>query len=258
LRHHELDAARAAAMLLGVFFHAAISFMATPMGWAVQDGSTHLGVDAFAWLVHAFRMPVFFLLSGFFSRLLVEKRGLDGFLKQRLRRIGLPFLIFWPLLAAAMFPLWRWGRALPGQPSPAGTPLDLPVDRVVLSPAHLWFLYYLLMLAAIAWAVGRFRAPAWIDRLRHLAPLALAGILLGMRPLDIETPLTFVPKPLTLAFYGVYFFLGWLLHRQPGRIAGYGTRLWLRAAAAVVLLAALGGGCAIRGRSRQRTESPWI
>ena len=226
-------------MLLGVFFHAAISFMATPLGWAVQDRSTHLGVDVFAWLVHAFRMPVFFLLSGFFSRLLVEKRGVDGFLKQRLLRLGVPFLIFWPLLAGALFPLWRWGKSLPGQPSTAGMPLDVPLDRPVLSPAHLWFLYYLLLLALVAWAVARFRAPAWIDRLRHLAPLALAGILLGMRPLDIETPITFVPNLLILAFYGVYFFLGWLLHRQPERIAGYGRHLWLRALAALVLLAAL-------------------
>ncbi len=236
MRYHELDAARAAAMLLGVFFHAAISFMATPMGWAVQDRSTHLGVDAFTWLVHAFRMPVFFLLSGFFSRLLVEKRGLDGYLRQRLLRLGLPLLIFWPLLAGALFPLWRWGRSLPGQPPSAGTPLDVPLDRLVLSPGHLWFLYYLLILALVAWAVGRFRAPAWIDRLRHLAPLALGGILLGMRPMDIETPLTFVPKPLILAFYGVYFFLGWLLHRQPERIAGYGKHFVLRALTAVVLL----------------------
>ncbi len=226
-------------MLLGVFFHAAISFMETPLGWAVQDRSTHLGVDAFAWLVHAFRMPVFFLLSGYFSRLLVEKRGVDGFLKQRLLRLGVPFLIFWPLVAGALFPLWRWGRSLPEQPSVRGTPFEVPLDRLVLSPAHLWFLYYLLLLALAAWAVARFRAPGWIDRLRHLAPLALAGILLGMRPLDIETPLTFVPSPLILAFYGVYFFLGWLLHRQPERVAGYGGRLWLRALAAAVLLAAL-------------------
>jgi glucans biosynthesis protein C len=239
LRYHELDAARAAAMILGVFFHGVISFMATPVGWAVQDRSTHMGADAFAWLVHAFRMPVFFMLSGFFSRMLVQKRGLDGFLKQRLLRLGLPFLIFWPLVCGALFFLWRWGRSLPGQPASEGTPLHVPTDRLVLAPAHFWFLYYLLMLALVAWAVGRFRAPAWMDRLRHLAPLALAAILLGMRPLDIETPLTFVPKPLILAFYGVYFFLGWLLHRQPERIAGYGKPLWPRVLAAVVLFAAL-------------------
>jgi len=34
-------------------------------------------------------MPVFFLLSGFFSRLLVEKRGVDDFFRQRLRRLAL-------------------------------------------------------------------------------------------------------------------------------------------------------------------------
>jgi glucans biosynthesis protein C len=226
-------------MLLGVLFHAAISFMATPLGWAVQDRSTHLGVDAFTWICHAFRMPVFFLLSGFFSRLLIEKRGVDGFFKQRLRRLGLPFLIFWPPLAAALLLLWRWGRSLPGQPVMRGLALDVPRDRLVLSPAHLWFIYYLLLIAAVTAVVARRRAPAWIDRLRFAMPLAVVGVLLTMRPLEIETPVTFVPRLSILAFYGLFFLQGWLLHRQPERISGYGRHLMLRAGAAVVLLAAL-------------------
>ena len=241
-------------MLLGVFFHAAVSFMATPLGWAVQDRSTHLGVDAFAWLVHAFRMPVFFLLSGFFSRLLVEKKGVDGFLKQRLLRLGVPLLLFWPPVAGALLLLWRAGRSLPGQPSSLGTPLDIPLDGALLSPAHLWFLYYLLLIAVVTSLFARFRMSEKLDRLRHLAPLALAAILLGMRPLDIETPLSFLPNPLILAFYGVYFVLGWLLHRHPERIEGYGRRLWLRALAALALLAALAPLLDRLGRTRSLGE----
>jgi glucan biosynthesis protein C len=239
VRHPSLDAARAAAMLLGVFFHGAISFMATPLGWAVQDRSTHVGVDAFTWICHAFRMPVFFLLSGFFSRLIVEKRGVDAFFRQRLKRLALPFLLFWPPLGAALLFLWRWGRSLPGQPAMRGLALDVPTDRVVLSPAHLWFLYYLLMLAVVAAVLARWRAPAWIDRLRFATPVAVAGVLTAMPSLEISTPVTFLPKWPVLAFYGLFFFQGWLLHRQPERIPGYGRLLWLRGLAAVGLLAAL-------------------
>ncbi len=57
VRYHQLDAARTAAMLLGLFYHASISFMATPVGWAVQDGSTSIVADVFAFVSHAFRMP---------------------------------------------------------------------------------------------------------------------------------------------------------------------------------------------------------
>jgi len=40
-----LDAARAIAMMLVVATHAALSFMVTPIGWAIQDRSRYLGVD---------------------------------------------------------------------------------------------------------------------------------------------------------------------------------------------------------------------
>ena len=44
-RHDGLDAARALAMILVVATHAAISFMVTPIGWAIQDRLQHLAVD---------------------------------------------------------------------------------------------------------------------------------------------------------------------------------------------------------------------
>lgn len=228
-------------MLLGVFFHAAISFMATPLGWAVQDRSTSLGVDAFTFVSHAFRMPVFFLLSGFFSRLLIEKRGLNEFLKQRLKRLGGPLLAFWPLVAVSLFFLWRWGRSLPGQPKAQVGGLNVPEDGIIVSPAHLWFIYYLLLIAVGAWAVARVKAGAWADRVIRpwlLVP-ATAAVLLTMRPLEIETPITFVPDVRILAFYAIFFAQGWFLHRNPERIAALGKRLPLTAVAALAVFAGM-------------------
>ena len=44
-------------------------------------------------VIHGFRMPVFFLLSGFFTALLWQRRGLRQLAIQRLKRIGLPLAI---------------------------------------------------------------------------------------------------------------------------------------------------------------------
>ena len=55
-------------MLLGIVLHAALAF--TPDVWVVQDKERH---DLFGLLVeaiHGFRMPVFFLMSGFFTAML--------------------------------------------------------------------------------------------------------------------------------------------------------------------------------------------
>jgi hypothetical protein len=42
--------------------------------------------DLLVALIHAFRMPVFFIVAGFFAAMLVQRRGRSGLLKHRFRR----------------------------------------------------------------------------------------------------------------------------------------------------------------------------
>ncbi len=92
-RRSDLDALRGFAMLLGIGLHTALSFF--PSAWWVRDRTADFGglFDEFLWAVHGFRMPVFFLMSGFFTALLWRRRGLPALLRHRLRRVGLPLLI---------------------------------------------------------------------------------------------------------------------------------------------------------------------
>lgn len=92
-RRHDLDALRGFAMLLGVGLHASLAFFPAP--WWVQDRTSSLDglFDEFLWAVHGFRMPVFFLMSGFFTALLWRRRGLGALLNHRLRRVALPLLV---------------------------------------------------------------------------------------------------------------------------------------------------------------------
>ena len=90
-RRHDLDALRAIAMLLGIVLHAALSFATIP--WTVKDARQSGLFDVLFAGIHGFRMPLFFMLSGFFTAMLWRKRGLGGLIKQRLKRIALPLLI---------------------------------------------------------------------------------------------------------------------------------------------------------------------
>ncbi|MFK7960666.1 MAG: acyltransferase family protein [Phycisphaerales bacterium] len=90
-RRHDLDALRAAAMLLGIVLHGLLAFVDVP--WPVQD------IERVPWLglplawIHGFRMQLFFLISGFFTAMLWRRRGLGGLLRHRGKRIGLPFAL---------------------------------------------------------------------------------------------------------------------------------------------------------------------
>ncbi|MDP6868735.1 MAG: acyltransferase family protein [Acidimicrobiales bacterium] len=92
-RWHDLDALRGFAMLIGIGLHASLAFF--PSFWPVQDKGTSTGgpFDEFLIAVHGFRMPLFFLLSGFFTAMLWRRRGTMALVSHRVRRIVLPLAL---------------------------------------------------------------------------------------------------------------------------------------------------------------------
>ena len=90
-RFHGLDGVRATAMLLGVFYHLPIAVMAGGFGMGFGFGdSPKTPIDN--WL-HSFRMPLFFLISGFFANMVLGKYGLKRYWTRRWWRIGAPLFI---------------------------------------------------------------------------------------------------------------------------------------------------------------------
>jgi len=80
-RYHALDGVRAFAMLLGVFLHASLPYIHVLFPWAVVDGSRSVSLTLVIYAIHSFRMPAFFLIAGFFARLVFHRAGPGPFLK---------------------------------------------------------------------------------------------------------------------------------------------------------------------------------
>jgi fucose 4-O-acetylase-like acetyltransferase len=105
-RRHDLDALRSFAMLLGIALHAALAY--TGPGWVVSDEQTSAGLGVLVSAIHGFRMPLFFLLSGFFSAMLWRQRGLAHLVSQRSRRIMLPLALGCVTILPAMWAVTNW------------------------------------------------------------------------------------------------------------------------------------------------------
>lgn len=101
VRRHDLDALRAVAMLLGIVLHASLSF--APIPWSVTDSVTNEWYYVIFAAIHGFRMPLFFLISGYFTAMLWRKRGLSGLLRQRAPRSLVPLIIGCFTIVPAMF-----------------------------------------------------------------------------------------------------------------------------------------------------------
>ncbi|WP_298243101.1 acyltransferase family protein [uncultured Bradyrhizobium sp.] len=235
-RLHALDAVRAFALLLGIVLHAALSFVpVSPRFWFIQDTHPSLYVGFLSFSIHVFRMTTFFLMAGFFARMSFHRRGIGGFVRDRLQRIGLPLVIFWPIVFPVMALAVNWASQFPNGGPTAGMRNWPVLPNFPL--AHLWFLYVLLELYAAAlllrslvvWldASGALRTA--LDRLfagimqGPLAPLVLAipiGIAFSLDPrwvgaVGVRTPdQSFVTNVQAWIGFGAAFAVGWLLHRQ--------------------------------------------
>lgn len=86
-RFHAMDSVRAAAMLLGVFYHLPTGMRG---GFGMFGGGPKASIDN--WL-HSFRMPMFFLISGFFANMMLRKYGFGRYLARRWWRIGAPLFV---------------------------------------------------------------------------------------------------------------------------------------------------------------------
>lgn len=221
-RIHGLDLLRAVAMLLGIVLHAPLVLL---------DDEAWSGVLAFygqpetprpvaePWvyasqlMIHIWRMPVFFILAGFFAALVIERRGWWAFLKDRLLRITATLVLF------------------------------MAVFQVAFSLAfgdmnHLWFLWHLTVFCAVTAFWHRMGWPRGCAltgrRLLWLLPVAMALALI-FRGDQVWHPLaTNIFDPMSLiamAYYAPFFVIGQGLWHGRGTLAtlagGRSIGLWL-------------------------------
>lgn len=237
-RNAGLDAARAIAMMFVVGTHAAVSFMVTPIGWAVQDRSQNLGVDLWAWIVRAFAMPTFFWLAGYFSRHVLVTDGVAGFVRNRALRIFVPLAIALVPCSLVVGAIWDWGREVSTRAAVADNIPKFQSSELEIFLGHLWFLYYLLWLSAAALVLAALARHLRV-RIPVLAiPIAMTfGVLVYLGALHTNTPLGFIPDVPILVYMGGFFAWGWLVHARPTELALYARRAWHALAIAPVFLA---------------------
>jgi len=223
-RYHYLDNVRALAMFAGVLFHAALAYSPLMHSfWFTSGSENSASIDIVIFFVHLFRMPVFFLVSGFFAIMLIQKRGLSSFLKNRSMRILLPFIIFYPLLGAAIFfaigwalenvenlsPMLQFIKTMQNNPDAPPPPL---------STMHLWFLFnlFLFVLTSVALYKFNFFQSKLVQKISS-AKFILFVLPLLMIPAMFTQPAPhpaaekFYPELWSFGFYGLFFILGCLI-----------------------------------------------
>ena len=145
-REYFLDSIRACLMLLGVPFH--VSLIYSSQKWAVNSSEASLWLTTLNDFIHAFRMQVFFVISGYFSYMLYLRYQPKRFLTVRMERVGIPMLTAVPLITLPQFFMLKaWTTKYADWST---LPLYDKFNNLMWELiSHLWFLLVLLILTTM-------------------------------------------------------------------------------------------------------------
>jgi len=239
-RLHALDAIRGLALLLGLIIHGSMSFWIglEDYGFPISDQSKSLTLTYGFYVLHMFRMAVFFLIAGFFAHLSLHRKGSRDFLKDRIKRIALPMAVAWLPSMLIIVPTVMWAASkLYGREY-----MDVLNAAQATAPAspilmHFWFLYYLLWFYLIATASSlllkkldeKDSLMQALTRLLHflckarllvLVATAVSALVFFQRDnwvfwAGIPTPTEAIWNEAPAFFiYGMAFFIGWVFDRE--------------------------------------------
>ena len=251
-RYHGLDFVRAMAMLLGLVLHVCIFFM--PVDNYLWVAGEYSGDPVNRWLlnfIHLFRMELFFLMAGFFAELVIFRKGFGHLLKDRTKRILVPFIF----AVLFMVPLHFFVTNVNGFYSSTldeygfferyrvlffwGAFADKPIYDQTDILAHYWFMFYLIVIYFFHFALrpvidtvlrNKVLNRFWAFCLQH----RYGVFLLGLVSLPFQYSLTdlFFPPSgydapvLDVAFYGLYYFAGVLLFKSRELLKHLATNCW--------------------------------
>jgi uncharacterized protein (DUF2147 family)/fucose 4-O-acetylase-like acetyltransferase len=245
-RRVDVDWLRVLATYLLFVFHAGMVFSPAPF-YHVRNADLSMVLLVVTGFIGLWHMPLFFLLAGWSIVASMRARGEDGFVRERLLRLGVPLL----LGCVFMMPIIKYlelssgldlnHRGLFVSPAlqegfrrviPDGLPVMAPFSETFaqflptfytrldrFTWAHLWFVAYLLtftllsrpivrrVLASREWARP---AVAWIYA--PLAPLVLAQVLLRPHWPGIQN---LYDDWANVAYYSTFLLAGVLLARHP-------------------------------------------
>ncbi|MBO9154229.1 acyltransferase family protein [Chitinophaga sp. GCM10012297] len=229
-RIYSMDALRALAMFLGIALHAAMPFTVKDFpGFYHDPAYSNIAFDLTYFLIHIFRMQLFYLIAGFFFRLLYLKIGARPFLRHRTQRILIPFIAGLIVILPLTYLPGVYNRVTDGGAHFTGADAAAIFRDIIIwrGPLHLWFLYYLMLmylagLAMVKWcwpviSKNKVIANFVMFRMKPAAALLLLAVLSFLTLLLFNTPFIqyapgLVPKIEYLLYYGLFFYAGWVLH----------------------------------------------
>lgn len=250
-------------MLLGLVLHSALTYNVTNHGdaWNLKDPeTTNVATDFLVLLIHSFRMPIFFLIAGFFGAMLFYERKPLKMISNRMSRIAFPFVVFLFVLSPILTFVFRYAAftfdALSGVLTTTLAPFSEIYFYIPKGTAHLWFLYYLIYVTGFSVLLGLLlkKTPKLTQKITRIFNYIIqrpfvrivffAGItfillsILKTPMIDASTSL--IPDMNTFSCYLFFYLVGWILYKSKQHLHTIMRYDWLCTVLAVILVISQG------------------
>ncbi len=148
-RMYFFDNLRAFIVLLVIVFHVALGYMDPPIKWWYVNDTQHNPIfNVFVMNTDVFIMPIMFLVAGYFTIPVLQKKGMNTFVKEKFFRIIVPWIAGVLILAPAItYMIWYSRTSTP--PAYMSYLFANFFTAVSFNHAHYWFLGVLSWLYAI-------------------------------------------------------------------------------------------------------------
>lgn len=235
-RIYGIDALRAVAMMLGIVLHSSIAYKARPhRNWIHDGGFNYWAFDYLYFFIHSFRMPLFFLIAGFFCRLVYYRSGEKKFIIHRWKRVALPFIIAMIIIVPVSLVPYNIYSYYYDQGLSLHQAYTNSFHRLFKFSglAHLWFLYDLVIFYILVLVIMRVKKLpgirdgfAWFDKWVRGASFTSAWwillltipmwiMLIQEKEIFVITDTYLIPRRINnLFFYGYLFVIGWQLQKR--------------------------------------------
>ena len=198
-------------MYLGIILHASVPFLPWRGTYEISAG-----YGLMIGFIHGFRMPLFMIISGFFSAMIMNRGGINKFIDNRLRKIGLPYIIFLPLVTILFIAAFFIGGIFVDWDSVKWTKEakeNLEKDQN-FDNAHLWFMYFLMIFtfvySSIIYFLKKIKFRINIKYLLILMPLIslFFSIFQTKDFIGPATDTSFLPDWSILGYYFSFYLFG--------------------------------------------------
>ena len=183
--------------------------------WPVADDSTSIFAEYLGAFTDAFAMPLLFFIAGYFAVPVIHKKGVGGFLKGKLKRLGIPWLIC-ILTICPIVPLiyhytrdnfvvstsyWNLWVQLMGNAADFNTGVVLSMNNLMQNnlfyQRYMWFLSLLLLFFIVFGGVYSLKR-SWFNSWNQPVTAKAPSVLSTLKILVIVGLLSFVSSSIVV------------------------------------------------------------